>query len=976
FSLGLFRVESETGGPLAARVEVRGTPGGTGPSTVAATLRPGRVRLLAGTARIYGATSNDDFGFRSDGPWAATVEIGTALTLAAGGITLAEIASTAMVSPVRFDGVGTTSGSVTADLRGGVSLVVFPGRTYAQTLTLGGSGGRVVVRSDGTFEVTGALGRVVELAGLGSLPVARFENGATFRLTETELTLVGRMAGGVLETAGGSGFGGEGTVVVRRDGTATATAAGALSVPALVVGRFAVEGAAGGPIAGSLTPTGLSFGGARMRFDGLVTNTLPAFAMDRQGQFLVDVGPVTSGLGPFAFGSVRYQLVRTNGTMAVTNYVGRWEAPGLGSSVEVRGYFTADGRIALSNSVSGVSIAGFAAGPAEFALNRRSETWVSTLTEQSPRAWWSLNESSGTSAANRVAAGAPGTYTGVVRADGKDVAVTYAGNGSVRFDGGYVEAAKGTDLGDLSGGFSIAAWIKVGAFDRAWNTIASQGDSSWRLQRDGTRSALGFDTDGVAPPYLAGRRAVDDGRWHHVVAVYDGRIKALWIDGELDAWTPATGAIASNAFPILIGENAQTKGRRWNGWMDEVALFDKALTPDQIVAQYAAGGGLVFRGSARLTVGGLSVDVRGTTGPEGGVGFQGTVASASLGAYATQETTLRLLRAPSGSASAVLDANLAVPGVPSARLAGVVSSTGSFDLRGAVPSGQFGGLGLSDLAFRLSGTPPAVGLSMDGKLSVSGLGTLALAGSVAANGDLVATNLLGGVGDFFGFPVRGWEQVLRRQPSNYRVVIGGDPLVTADRGSDPLAYWRLDETAGTVAADGKKTSAVRPALHGTYTGGVTLGQAAGLVGPANGRTAIRLDGVDDHVVIGDEGSFDFTGPMTVSAWVRVAAWTREWQAIVTKGDSSWRLSRYGNTRRLSFDTTSAAGAHSLPGTFAVDDGGWHHVVAVYDGRAKFLYVDGSLDGFALYGETLNRNNAPVMLGENAEARGRYFSGWL
>jgi hypothetical protein len=52
------------------------------------------------------------------------------------------------------------------------------------------------------------------------------------------------------------------------------------------------------------------------------------------------------------------------------------------------------------------------------------------------------------------------------------------------------------------------------------------------------------------------------------------------------------------------------------------------------------------------------------------------------------------------------------------------------------------------------------------------------------------------------------------------------------------------------------------------------------------------------------------------------------------------------------------------------------VVGVYDGVAKYLYVDGILEAFAPYRQTLLQNNFPVRLGENAQATGRYFRGQL
>lgn len=966
-----FRLESPTGGSLTGRVDV------IAPSTVRASLRPAQLRFLTQVRTLRGDTPGSDFTFRTDGPWSATLENESLIQLGVGGVVVLDVQSTALVSPIRVEGNGTASATITADIRGDSTVTAFPGRPYARTLfTSSGAPARLIVRSDGTFEATGTLGRTVELSGLTGLPVGRVGANGTFRLTQDELTLTGQLGGGVLETAGGPTLTANGTITLRRDGTATATAAGAINLPALQFGSFIIDGAAGGPIAATLASNGLNLTGARLRFDTLLTNSLPAFFLDRQGNFALSVGPTPSGLRPFVFTSLQYQLIRTNGTLAITNLVARWSSPALGAAVDLRGHLASDGQVHLTQTASSLGVAGFSAGPVQLSLDRSTADLSAPLAASRPKAWWSLNESSGATAANRANSREPGTYVGAVASDAKDRAGDYPGNASVRFNGGHVNAGKGTDLADLTRGFSVAAWIKVASFDRTWNTIASKGDSSWRLQRAGDGSALAFDTDGVTPPYLNGNRPVNDGRWHHVAAVYDGRTKSIWIDGELDAWTPATGAIASNTFDLLIGENSQQKDRRWNGWIDEVALYDRALAPAEILAQVRAGGALVLAASARFNIGGFTEELQGTLSADGAVGLEAHGNSVSLGGFATQDGIYRLLRNPAGATTFLLESSLALPGVPAARLAGTLAPTGFFDLAGSLPSGQFGAVTVGAPQFRLRGTPPNLTLTTSGSLDIAGLASLPLSGQVFADGNFALTNLLAGAGTLFTFPTRSWEHALRRQPSNYRVYVSGDPLVSADRGTDPLANWRLDETSGTTADDGKKTSLGRPAIPGTYTGGVALGQPGGLTGPANTRPSARFDGTDDHVLVGSESTFDFTGPFSISAWIRVASWSRDWQAIVTKGDTSWRLSRYSNTRRLSFDTTSAAGHHSLAGTLNVDDGAWHHVVAIHDGRAKYLYIDGALDAFALYRQTLNQNNAPVMIGENAEARGRYFNGWI
>lgn len=80
---------------------------------------------------------------------------------------------------------------------------------------------------------------------------------------------------------------------------------------------------------------------------------------------------------------------------------------------------------------------------------------------------------------------------------------------------------------------------------------------------------------------LAGNQSIDDGRWHHVAGVYDGEMKYLYVDGELDASQAGTGTINSSDEPVRIGLN-QFEQRYWNGNIDEVRIWNIARTQSQI----------------------------------------------------------------------------------------------------------------------------------------------------------------------------------------------------------------------------------------------------------------------------------------------------------------------------------------------------------------------------------------------------------
>lgn len=974
-AIDIFRIEPLSGGSLGGRLHV--TQAGPTSTSGSLFLAPALIRFGTGRHRIHGATAADEFGFSSTGPWNATLSISNTLRFEVGAQVLLEVPNSALVTPIALSGIGRSNLTVSGGIQPATTITLFPGSAWAQTLRLAdASAATFVLRNDGTFSVSGVTGGELALAGLGGLSVSRLAPNATFTLDQDGLTLSGLLGGGVLDKAAGPAFLVSGTLRLLRNGTATVSGASAVSVPALGNSRVRVEALGGGNLSATLNSTGLALSGARLVVTDVLTNGLPSFSMDRSGDFRLTNGPFASPFGLFGFSSVRYVLRRTGGVLAIDDLSANLAVPVLNSGMALSGGIDSQGRVQLDATSSASSFGGHPLAAVSGSIRRATAAYPTTVLGDSPIGYWRLEEKSGSTAASSGVAGTGGTYVG---------GVTLGATGPIdassaaRFNGpsAYVNVAGSTPFDGIGAAITVEAWIRVNAFDRTWNTIVSKGDSTWRLQRNGNLNTIGFDTDGLNPPYLAGNRPVNDGLWHHVVATYDGRAKAIWIDGELDAWTPASGTINSNpAFPLRIGENAQSPGRYWNGWLDEVAVYGRALTPAQISEHYAAGGGLVFQAQLRLNRSGLSALVLdGTFASTGSAAFSVSGASSQLGGFGVLDSGFYLTRAPGGATTLFAEGNLAVPGIPSARIKGSIDTAGVLALAGSVPSGNLGGVGLSSLAFTLGGTVTAGSLAGSGNLSVPVLGTIPFSGSISADGRLDWSNPATASATVFGFPSADWDLRLRRQPGGYAARVVGDPLVANDRGDDPTGFWRLGENVGsTTANDSKKTAFLAPRIAGTYAGGVLLGEAGSLQGDAN--TAARFDGVNDMVTIGSEASFDYTTALTVEAWVRVPVWTRTWQAIVTKGDSSWRLSRFGDTRRISFETTSAAGHHSLASVRNLDDNTWHHVVATWDGTFKALYVDGVLESFTTYRETLSANDWPVILGENAQAPGRFFNGWL
>lgn len=90
----------------------------------------------------------------------------------------------------------------------------------------------------------------------------------------------------------------------------------------------------------------------------------------------------------------------------------------------------------------------------------------------------------------------------------------------------------------------------------------------------------------------------DDGAWHHAVATLSADGQMLYVDGELVAVDPSTTTAQDYlGYWRIGGDNLSGWPNRpssdwFSGAIDEVAIYDRALTPGQISTHYAIGSGL------------------------------------------------------------------------------------------------------------------------------------------------------------------------------------------------------------------------------------------------------------------------------------------------------------------------------------------------------------------------------------------------
>ena len=206
-----------------------------------------------------------------------------------------------------------------------------------------------------------------------------------------------------------------------------------------------------------------------------------------------------------------------------------------------------------------------------------------------------LNDSAGSLAGNAntvnddlaPASGHPGTLGGGLFGGG-----SYLGSGP---NTGHAEAPFSPDLDGGTNGGNVAAitvqwWGKVQSFDTGWQAGVARGEgSNWRFHRQGGEQTMAWQGGNND---IHGGANVNDGQWHHFVGTSDAAsdVRTLWIDGVNMASQGLTGAITSDPnLPLMVGENPQANGREWNGEIDDVAIWNRALSESEILQIFNAG---------------------------------------------------------------------------------------------------------------------------------------------------------------------------------------------------------------------------------------------------------------------------------------------------------------------------------------------------------------------------------------------------
>lgn len=198
--------------------------------------------------------------------------------------------------------------------------------------------------------------------------------------------------------------------------------------------------------------------------------------------------------------------------------------------------------------------------------------------------WWKFDETEGSTAADSSGCGNSGSLQGNPEWKPKGGKI----GGAIELDGsGDFITIENEPAFDIKNQITISAWVNITSVPQEWTGIVTKGDDAWRLSTDFANNVFHFGLAGSGD-YLNGKGSVGSGQWHNVGCVYDGSTMSIYVDGKLDTSRPRSGPIGTNDFPVCIGDNLELPGRCWDGLIDDVRVYNYALSEKEIAALAAA----------------------------------------------------------------------------------------------------------------------------------------------------------------------------------------------------------------------------------------------------------------------------------------------------------------------------------------------------------------------------------------------------
>lgn len=203
--------------------------------------------------------------------------------------------------------------------------------------------------------------------------------------------------------------------------------------------------------------------------------------------------------------------------------------------------------------------------------------------------WWTMDapDVTVTTTTDKSGSGNNGT-----RAGGTTAVLGKIGQ-AMKFDGssGYVNGHDNPVLASTN--ITVSAWIN------SRNIATEQMITSKYFDQTGLKG-LALEVYGAkltfsinAGAFKQGTTVMSTGKWYHVVATYNGSVINLYVNGVPDGTLNSAAGITNPTGNFEIGRYTYSSNLWFNGTLDDVRVYNRALSASEIQQLYKLGGGKI-----------------------------------------------------------------------------------------------------------------------------------------------------------------------------------------------------------------------------------------------------------------------------------------------------------------------------------------------------------------------------------------------
>jgi WD40 repeat protein len=158
----------------------------------------------------------------------------------------------------------------------------------------------------------------------------------------------------------------------------------------------------------------------------------------------------------------------------------------------------------------------------------------------------------------------------------------------------YVQVPNNANL-NPGASFSVEFWVKANPiqpealFDVLDKSHDDAPHAGWAFQGATATGELSF-LIGAGGGITGASTGVSilDNQWHHIAGVYTGNSIQMYLDGVLKSMNPLTAPPSNNTRDLYFARKVLYVTRSYEGLLDEVAIYDRALSPAEVKARWSA----------------------------------------------------------------------------------------------------------------------------------------------------------------------------------------------------------------------------------------------------------------------------------------------------------------------------------------------------------------------------------------------------